>query len=471
MTDRASPGAKGSIIRNVEMGEIYGTLGWNKVIEASDPSRSAQNDSDIDETAFNEFAATYSSTSLTVTIDPGEAFVDGWVARDVSTDVTLDASTSGQTVYVGWDHTAIYDSSTHTTRDEADTAIIGLESDFNALDPKLELWTFDTDADGVTNAVDERNYLRPLGGVSFLDNQEPDYEEGLNWYNPDTGDYHVSHSNQWEVVNKHPPAYGDGSDGTITRSTDGEENGVLFPQTYTLESGVTRQVTSGILIIVAKEKITINGTIDGRGTIVGGGGAGGSSSSTSAGDGGDGGGRGATVLLAAPEIDVSGATLDLRGEDGQNGGDGTSGDPVGLDGSPGNPGANAIAVNGGGGGNGGIRGGSGGSAGTTDYTNETHIRTINHPVLADLWDLKLPISSGGGGGGGGGQSSKGYGAGGGGGGGPGGFALIYTNHLTGSYTTDVTGGVGGLGGDDPSGGAEDGADGDNGAVIEVVYND
>lgn len=163
MSDRAQPGAEGSHLYNVEMGEVFGEIGFNKVVQAGDPSRSAQYADSIDETVLNAFDATHSGTSLTVTIDPGEAFVDGWVARDTSTDVDLAASTTGQSVYVGWDTSAFFDSDVHETRDEADAVIVGLESAFESLDPKLELWTFDTDADGVTAATDQRRYSEPAG--------------------------------------------------------------------------------------------------------------------------------------------------------------------------------------------------------------------------------------------------------------------------------------------------------------------
>lgn len=104
------------------------------------PSDAATYESDIDETQLNKFAETSSSSSLDVTIDPGEAVVGGaWLARDVSTTVTLAASTNDQTVYVGWDHTA------------TDSVIIGLDSAFAPLDQKIELYSYNTDASGVTN--------------------------------------------------------------------------------------------------------------------------------------------------------------------------------------------------------------------------------------------------------------------------------------------------------------------------------
>ena len=157
MTDRAQIGARGSPIHTVEYGEGFGQFSDGWVVPADESTRSAQASSKIDETVLNAFDASWSSGSLTVTIDPGEAFVDGWLARDSSTDVDLATDTAGQTVYVGWDVSAIYSEGEHADRDDADRVIIGLEGAFGELYPKVELWTFDTDGAGVTSVVDERD--------------------------------------------------------------------------------------------------------------------------------------------------------------------------------------------------------------------------------------------------------------------------------------------------------------------------
>jgi hypothetical protein len=155
--DRAQPGATGSLVHTVEAGESWGQAADGWVVPSTQPTRSSQAaDSGIDETVLNAFDQTHSATSLTVTIDPGEAFVDGWLARDVATDVDLAASTAGQTVFVGWDVSAVYSSADDADRDAADTVIVGLASAFGDLDPTIPLWTFDTDGSGVTSVVDER---------------------------------------------------------------------------------------------------------------------------------------------------------------------------------------------------------------------------------------------------------------------------------------------------------------------------
>lgn len=107
--DRAQPGARGSTNRNIEFGETTGqyTDGW--IVPADDPTLSAQRYTSLDETAFNEFDATYSADSLTITIDPGEAFVDGWLARDEPTDIDLATNDAGQKVVIGWNPDVIYD--------------------------------------------------------------------------------------------------------------------------------------------------------------------------------------------------------------------------------------------------------------------------------------------------------------------------------------------------------------------------
>jgi hypothetical protein len=154
--DRAQPGARGSTNRNIEFGETTGqyTDGW--IVPADDPTLSARRYTSLDEMAFNEFDAAYTIDSLIVTIDPREAFVDGWLARDVATDIELDGDTAGQTVVIGRDSDAIYDDQQHDVRDQADKTIVALKSDVDPTHPVIEVWTFETDADGVVTATDKR---------------------------------------------------------------------------------------------------------------------------------------------------------------------------------------------------------------------------------------------------------------------------------------------------------------------------
>jgi hypothetical protein len=129
-----------------------GSSGW---IRKSSAALLADNDPQLNQSAvpLNAFDESHSSSSFDVTIDTGEGFVGGaWLARDVTTTVSLSSSTNGQDVYVGWDH------------DATETVVIGTSSDFASEDPTLHIWTFDTDGSGVTNATDHR----PIGQGSDL---------------------------------------------------------------------------------------------------------------------------------------------------------------------------------------------------------------------------------------------------------------------------------------------------------------
>jgi len=129
--------------------------GW--IVRGSSPSELAIDSAAITEGNLNTFAETSSGASLNVDIDPGEAFIFGaWTAIDVSTSVTLDASTANQTVYVGWDTNA------------SNRVIVGLDVAFDAttpdIDKKIPLYDFDTDGTGVTSVTDRRTIGKTLDG-------------------------------------------------------------------------------------------------------------------------------------------------------------------------------------------------------------------------------------------------------------------------------------------------------------------
>lgn len=108
---------------------------------------------------YDAFDASYSSSSYDVTIQTGEAAVQGvLLARDTTTTVTLASNTYEQTVYVGW--TAL----------SKDTIVIGTASEFNDDIPHIPIWEFDTDGSGVVNARDEREI------DSFVDVENRRYE-------------------------------------------------------------------------------------------------------------------------------------------------------------------------------------------------------------------------------------------------------------------------------------------------------
>jgi len=151
MTDRAQPGAIDSIIRNDELAQIFGQFSDGWVVPGSDPTPAAQRRSDIDETALDAFTLSTSTSSLDVTAAPGEAFVDGWCVRDVSTTLTLPTNATSEIV-VGWNPDAVYDPDTDADRDVADETIVALASDVNANYPTAVVHEVTTDGSGVTGA-------------------------------------------------------------------------------------------------------------------------------------------------------------------------------------------------------------------------------------------------------------------------------------------------------------------------------
>lgn len=80
-----------------------------------------------------------SSSGLDVTIDTGEAMIEGSpVARDTQTTVTLSDNLDNQTVYAGYQP---------QTNDEL---TIGLDADFTANHSRIPIWDFDTSGGEVT---------------------------------------------------------------------------------------------------------------------------------------------------------------------------------------------------------------------------------------------------------------------------------------------------------------------------------
>lgn len=123
---------------------VGGGAGDGLIIPGNEVSQISARDADIDDTALNAFQESSSASSFDVTFDPGEGFVYGsWVVKDTSTTVTLSSSTTGQTVYLGWE------------LGSADTPIIGLDGAFSG-GPRIPIYDFDTDGSGVTAVTDRR---------------------------------------------------------------------------------------------------------------------------------------------------------------------------------------------------------------------------------------------------------------------------------------------------------------------------
>lgn len=152
MTEKANPSINRPASAFKTAGSIaYGGYGDGGFIRAGgNPTALAIQDGEIDSTTLNAFAQTSNSSSLDITIDPGEAFVFGsWICIDTPTTVTLDANTNAQTIFVGWN------------KNGSDDVIIGTESAFDVAtgntDKKIPLFDVATDDSGVISVTDRRN--------------------------------------------------------------------------------------------------------------------------------------------------------------------------------------------------------------------------------------------------------------------------------------------------------------------------
>lgn len=141
MTQIVNPSFKRAAESFLLSGTIDGFSGTKDYVVASadSPTVLAQHEN-LSGADLNGFDETTSTSSLNAIIDGGEAFVYGtWFAKDTDTTVSLAASTNNQVVYAGWENGS------------TNNVIIGLDSAFGTNDPKIPLWSFDTDGSGVTN--------------------------------------------------------------------------------------------------------------------------------------------------------------------------------------------------------------------------------------------------------------------------------------------------------------------------------
>ena len=177
MVEKANPSPNRPAEAFATAGAIaYGGSVDGFIVDGTEPTDISIQDVDLNEDLYDTFSQSSSTSSLTVSIAGGEAFVFGsWLAIDDTTTVSLDASTTGQTVYIGWN------------KDSSNDVIIGTDNAFSSAasdtDQRIPLYEFDTDGSGVTNVTD----LRQVGKkdvVSALDVAEelqvPAYEDTSN---------------------------------------------------------------------------------------------------------------------------------------------------------------------------------------------------------------------------------------------------------------------------------------------------
>jgi hypothetical protein len=113
-----------------------------------------------------------SSSSFDVTLAPGEAYIEGWCCRDVSTTLTLPANATSQIV-VGWDSNAVFDPNTDVTRDQADETIVDLQANVSDLVPQTVVHEVTTDGSGVVSSKRVAN----VGGFTDISSA------GVNGFN------------------------------------------------------------------------------------------------------------------------------------------------------------------------------------------------------------------------------------------------------------------------------------------------
>lgn len=418
-----------------------------------------------------------SSSGLDVTIDTGEAIVRGaYCARDTQTTYTLPES-STTTIYLGWKDS------------QADTVVIGEASDFGSEDPSLAIWTFDTDSASVTGSTDER----PLADAGYI--AASSIKRGANIIDDGNENLAVSQGqgsglNADTLRNNSPsdlrtPGFGDGRNGNITVSANENRSGVYYTEDFTVESGNTITVDSGLLVIFARNKAVIDGTIDATGQ-----GGSGASPSSNKGDNGNvlprgfGGSGGSSSVSASDITGGSGGDGDelstfhiadfigsgptgffsqlLETQSRIGGAGGGSGGKAFEGGDASGGGSDGSFPSGGGGGSGSdsgsgsdVAGGAGGAGGGLVF------------IVSPSIEGGGAIQADGVGGDGGNLTGGGYAGSGGGGGGNGGVIGLFGNNISSSIGTSVSGGTGGSGasGSDVSGG--DGASGESGEVFKV----
>jgi len=130
----------------------YAGLQQGGIVPSGQPTELAEQ-SAIDETVLNAFDFSTSSSSLDVTISPGEAFVFGsWVAKDTPTTVTLPGTSDliPYNILLTWD------------KNNSNSVLIGRQAEFEEPaigNEYLILGSFLTDENGVIGSGDNRKFV------------------------------------------------------------------------------------------------------------------------------------------------------------------------------------------------------------------------------------------------------------------------------------------------------------------------
>lgn len=151
MTEKVdpSPSSDGQAYMIAQAIEQHGAVGSGWIVPDSESYAADHPNSGVSGTPLGAFAKVGES-GLDVTFDTGEAFVGGaWLAKDTQTTISLADNTAGQSVVLGWDY------------DGADDVKIGVPGaspgdTFDALDPRIPLYEFDTDSGAVSAQTDQR---------------------------------------------------------------------------------------------------------------------------------------------------------------------------------------------------------------------------------------------------------------------------------------------------------------------------
>ena len=186
MTDLVTPGEIDAEADNLSLGHALAKatpVPW--VVDGVDI---ADNYAAIDTNALNAFSYNDGDTSgLDAVFDGGEAYVFGWLVRDRSTTVSVPGSTIS-TVYLGYDASAILASG--EAPEDSENVILGLDGAFSSGDPRVPLYEVEAGS-SVINSVTRVTRVGPIdavvspqGPTLYVQDSEPDWNDGDIWINP-----------------------------------------------------------------------------------------------------------------------------------------------------------------------------------------------------------------------------------------------------------------------------------------------